>query len=158
MKTTMFAVRDEAVAADVMLLLARIVVGYAFIQHGWGKIETPLTWMGNGSSVPGIFQALAAISEFGGGIALIAGLLTRLGAFGIACTMTVAIYMHWFVMGDPFVNLTGGRSFELASAYLLIALLFVVLGAGRFSLDKMVFGTRSREDYNIATRYNVRGR
>jgi putative oxidoreductase len=37
--------------------------------------------MGKESSIPGIFQALAAISEFGGGIALISGFLTRLGVY-----------------------------------------------------------------------------
>lgn len=142
MKTRIFAVREQAVAVDLMLLLTRIVVGYAFILHGWGKIQTPFTWMGTESGVPGIFQALAAVSEFGGGFALIIGLLVRLGALGIACTMTVAISMHRFVMGDPFVNLAGGRSFELASAYFLIALLLVILGSGRYSLDRFVFGVK----------------
>jgi putative oxidoreductase len=98
--------------------------------------------MGKESSIPGIFQALAAISEFGGGFALISGFLTRLGAFGIGCTMVVAVYMHRFVLGDPFVNLSGGRSYEPALVYLLIAILLVISGPGRFSLDRSVFGVK----------------
>ncbi len=136
-----FSVRNQPVEVDLVLLLIRLVCGYAFVLHGWGKIHNPLHWMGNESSVPAIFQALAAVSEFGGGIALIAGFLTRLGAFGIGCTMAVAVYMHRFVLGDPFVNLSGGSSYEPASVFLLIALLLVISGPGRFSLDQRIFGT-----------------
>ena len=137
-----FSIRNQPVEVDLVLLLVRLVCGYAFVLHGWGKIQNPLDWMGKESSIPGIFQALAAVSEFGGGIALISGFLTRLGAFGIGCTMVVAVYMHRFVLGDLFVNLMGGRSYELASVYLLIALLLVICGPGRFSLDRSVFGVK----------------
>lgn len=137
-----FAIRNQPVEVDLVLLLIRLVCGYAFVLHGWGKIQSPLNWMGKESSIPAIFQALAAISEFGGGIALISGFLTRLGAFGIGCTMVVAVCMHRFVLGDPFVNLSGGRSYEPASVYLLIALLLVISGPGRFSLDRRIFGVK----------------
>jgi len=142
MTSRVFAIRNQPVDVDVVLLLVRIICGYAFILIGWGKIQHPLNWMGDESSVPGILQALAVISEFGGGIALIIGLLTRLGALGIGCTMVGAVIMHRFVMGDPFVNLTGGSSYQLAVAYLLIALLLGILGPGRFSLDRRIFGVK----------------
>lgn len=142
MTSKFFAIRNQPVDVDVVLLLIRIICGYAFILIGWGKIQHPLNWMGDESSVPGILQALAAISEFGGGIALIIGLLTRLGALGIGCTMVGATIMHRFVMGDPFVNVTGGSSYQLAVVYLLIALLLVILGPGRFSLDRRIFGVK----------------
>ena len=128
--------------ASAVLFALRLVVGTAFIIHGWQKVQTPFSWMGPQSSVPGLFQFLAALSEFSGGIAWIIGLLTPLAALGIGCTMTVAVYLHAIVLHDPFVNLTGGRSFELASAYLCIAVLLLVLGPGRFSLDAKVFGER----------------
>jgi len=142
MKSKCCAIRNQPVDVDLILLLIRIICGYAFVLIGWGKIQHPLNWMGDESSVPGILQALAAISEFGGGIALIIGLLTRLGALGIGCTMVGAIIMHRFVMGDPFVNFTGGSSYQLAVVYLLIALLLVTLGPGRFSLDRRIFGVK----------------
>ncbi len=133
---------------DLVFLFMRIVVGYAFVLHGWGKIQNPWHWMGNESPVPVVFQALAAIAEFGGGFALILGLLTRLGALGIVCNMAVAVYMHRFILGDPFVNLAGGRSYELATAYLLVALLLLIAGPGRVSLDRKVFGVRREEALN----------
>jgi len=125
---------------SAVLLVLRLVAGTAFIIHGWQKIQTPFSWMGPQSTVPALFQFLAALSEFGGGIAWILGLLTPLAALGIGCTMTVAVFMHSMVLHDPFVSLAGGRSYELASSYLCIALLLLALGPGRFSVDAKIFG------------------
>ena len=100
------------------LLIVRLIFGVGIAQHGWGKIQTPMSWMGPDAGIPGIFQALAAISEFGGGIALILGLLTPVAMFGLACTMLVAIFTVHLKAGDPFVARGGGRSWELAGLYL----------------------------------------
>lgn len=135
-----FAVRNFPLNIDLVLFIARIACGYAFILHGLGKVHSPFAWMGPDSAVPGLIQGLAALSEFGGGIALIFGFLTRLAALGLICTMTGAIYFHAVVSGDPFVSSTGGSSYELAVSYLLIAIILVMTGPGRFSLDKKVFG------------------
>ncbi len=118
------------------LLLLRIVAGAAMMFHGWTKIQNPFGWMGADSATPAIFQALAAISEFGGGAALIIGLLTPLAAFGIAATMLVAISKH-VGKGDPFFG--KGGSWELAAIYLSIAVLLMMTGAGKFSLDWLLF-------------------
>jgi putative oxidoreductase len=72
-----FATYNLPVGLDLALLLIRLVVGYAFILHGYGKIQHPMNWMGPQSTTPGLLQFLAAFSEFGGGIALVLGLLTR---------------------------------------------------------------------------------
>ena len=119
------------------LLLVRLVVGIAMMMHGWGKIQSPMSWMGAEAPVPGILQALAALSEFGGGLALILGLLTSLAMLGMACTMAVAVYVHAVTKGDPFV---GG--YELATVYLVIAILFIAVGPGKFALDTKIFGNK----------------
>ncbi len=126
------------------LFLIRLIVGAAFVFHGWGKIQSPFGWVPVEApiSIPGFFQFLAAISEFGGGIALILGFLTPIGSLGIGCTMAVAVYMHLVVRGDPFVNPTGGPSYEPALVYLGISVLILALGPGRFSLDHKIFGER----------------
>ena len=139
---SIFAVPEHSVFGSVTLLLLRIVAGAAFMFHGWGKIQSPFAWMGPDAFAPGIFQALAAVSEFGGGAAWILGLLTPLASFGIACTMTVAASVHAFMNRDPFVSMTGGPSYELAAVYLTIAILLIAFGPGRFSLDRVVFGRR----------------
>jgi putative oxidoreductase len=121
--------------SDLSILLLRIVSGYAMALHGWGKIQNPFAWMGEESAIPAFLQALAALSEFGGGIALILGLLTRIASFGIACTMVGAVYLHAIVLGDPFVSSGKGGAYELALLYLLISLHFMLTGPGKYSLD-----------------------
>ncbi len=129
--------------ASAGLLLLRFVVGLALAYHGWGKIQTPMAWMGPDAPVPGFLQFLAALSEFGGGIALILGLVTRLGSLGISITMAVAVYMHMILRQDPFVNLEGGASYELAATFFAAAILFLLVGPGKFSLDAKIFGSRA---------------
>jgi putative oxidoreductase len=124
---------------SVGLLLLRFVMGAAFLFHGWPKIQNPFGWMGPEAAMPGILLALAALAEFGGGIALILGLLTRLASIGIASVMVVAISMVHVPQGDPFVG-QGGPSYELAAVYLACTILFLLLGPGRFSLDALFFG------------------
>ena len=124
---------------SVGLLLLRLVMGVAFVFHGWPKIQNPMGWMGPEASVPAILQGLAALAEFGGGLALVVGLLTRLASLGIMSNMIVALGMVHLPHGDPFVSKTGGRSYELAAIYLACAILFLILGPGRFSLDALLF-------------------
>ncbi len=139
----MFSVPEHSCGANGALLLLRLVAGLAFAIHGWPKIQNPFGWMGPEGFAPGIFQALAALSEFGGGIAWIVGLLTPLAALGIGCTMIVAVCMHAFMQGDPFVS-AGGSSYELAAIYLSISVLLLAAGPGRFSADRQFFGPRSQ--------------
>jgi putative oxidoreductase len=137
-----FQVHPMTNAQSWALLLLRLIVGVAFLYHGSGKIQNPTGWMPGGSIHP-FFLTMSALAEFGGGLALILGLLTPLAMFGLAINMAVATSMHAFVFGDPFVNLTGGRSFEPALGYFGIAILFLIIGPGKFSLDYKVFGRKA---------------
>jgi putative oxidoreductase len=125
--------------ASAGLLLLRLVVGLAFMFHGYGKIQKPFGWMGPDSNFHGYLQALAAVSEFGGGLFWMLGLLTPLASFGLLCTMAVAVYFHAVSLGDPFVAKGPGASYELAAVYLCIAFLLLLAGPGKISLDRMFF-------------------
>jgi putative oxidoreductase len=124
------------------LLVLRLVVGLAFLLHGWPKIQAATHWMPADAPVPGILQAAAAVSEFGGGIGLILGLLTPLACLGLASTMAFAITMVHMKMGHPFVAAEGGPSYELPAAYLACVILLLLAGPGRFSLDALLFGPK----------------
>lgn len=137
-----FATPEHSSFGDVALLLLRLVAGVAFMLHGWGKIQQPFGWMGPESNVPAIFQALAALSEFGGGLAWVLGLLTPLASLGLTFTMAVATSLHAFVRHDPFVSGSGGPSYEPALGYLAVAVVLMALGPGRWSLDRRLFGRR----------------
>jgi putative oxidoreductase len=138
--TKFFQTRPLPGGISTGLLLLRLVVGLAFMFHGYGKIQHPFGWMGPNASMPGVLQALAAISEFGGGLAWILGLITPLACLGLLCTMTVATYTCIAVFHFPFVSKSGGGSFELSSVYFCVALLLLLAGPGRFSLDQVLFG------------------
>ena len=132
-------VSKQPLLPSIALLALRVVVGLAFMRHGWGKIQHPFNWMGDSATTPGILQALAALSEFGGGFGFIVGLFVPLAAFGIACTMGFAVFTHMIIKGDPFMAM-GGSSYELAAVYFCVALVLLTLGPGKISADRIVFG------------------
>lgn len=127
--------------AALGLLLLRVVLGVAMMKHGWGKIQNPFGWMDKGgkpSAIPDVLQALAALAEFGGGAALVIGMLTPLACLGIIFTMLGAKFIAHG--SDPWINLVpGGRSWEVASLYLLGATALLLTGPGRFSIDALLF-------------------
>jgi putative oxidoreductase len=124
------------------LLLLRLMFGVAMTLHGWKKIQDPLHWMdGSEHAASAPLQALAAISEFGGGLALALGLLTPLACLGIAATMSFAIYTH-VDRGHAFV---GKPSWELAGLHLAVAVGLLLAGPGRWSVDFALLGRRRGE-------------
>ncbi len=121
-----------ATPLSVGLLLLRGFAGIAMANHGWGKIQNPFHWMdGAPGAPPAVFQMLAAVAEFFGGIGLAVGLLSVVAAFGIVCTMLVAM-QHHLSTGDPF------EKWELAAVYFFVSVLVLLGGPGRFSLDSIV--------------------
>ena len=118
------------------LLLLRFIIGLAFIFHGWTKIQHPMSWMGQYAFAPPWLQAIVAIVEFGGGIALILGLLTPLVAVAIFVDMAVAILKVHIPSGGQFV---GGRmSFEIPLFYLVSMVVLLLTGPGQYSLDALL--------------------
>jgi uncharacterized membrane protein YphA (DoxX/SURF4 family) len=85
-------------------LLVRLYLAPIMIQAGWNKIvgfDNIVAWFGNpdwglGLPFPALMAALAAGTEFLGGIALIFGLATRLVAIPLMFTMVIAMTaVHW---------------------------------------------------------------
>jgi putative oxidoreductase len=120
------------------LLVMRVALGAIMIAHGSqklfggiGKFEGMLSGMG----VPWYMAYVVTAAELGGGILVLVGLLTRLGALAIFCDMAVAIAKVHFKNG---IQGPGGYEFPLACAALAFSLIF--LGAGPISLDWAIWG------------------
>lgn len=122
------------------LLVIRVVFGGALALHGLQKLGNPTGWMGPEAPVPAALQFLAFLSEFGGGLALLFGLLTPLAALGVFFTMLVATFMAHGA--HPWVAAPGQPSKESALGYLAFALLLLLSGPGRLSLDALLFGRK----------------
>lgn len=135
---------SDGVMAWIILGL-RLIWGAILINYSYPMIKTPLSWMdrkSKPSGFPPFLQLLGAITIFGGGIAIVAGFLTPLAAFGLAIAMFVALALH-LSHGTPFVKPTPdapGESYDNSLLYFAISLLFVFLGSGTLSLDYLLFG------------------
>jgi putative oxidoreductase len=126
-------------AADAGLLILRVFAGLALaLAHGLGKIPPQEGFVGMvgglGLPAPHIAAWLSGIAEFGGGILLALGLLTRPAALLIVINMTVAVVLAH--AGDTFLDR------ERPLLFLFIALAYLLIGAGRYSLDAMIRGRR----------------
>ena len=124
---------------DLGLLLLRVVAGIVFAAHGgqklfvYGFAGVTGAFGQMGVPLPGITGPLVALVEFFGGLALIAGLLTRLAGFGLTVVMLGALFMVHLAAGFFAPN---GIEFVLTLAG--VAAMLTVTGAGRYSVDALL--------------------
>jgi putative oxidoreductase len=88
------------------------------------------------ANLPPWLAALAAYTEFLGGLLLVLGLLTPLTSLFLAGLMAGAFAFVHIPKQDPFVN-PSGSSFESAALYLVLAIGFMLMGPGAYSLDAL---------------------
>ena len=126
----------------------RLALGGIMFAHGAQKVLGTFGGPGfnafiNNSQAPFSFMrpawlwwALAAFSEFLGGILIVFGLFTRVGAFFVLCTMITAVFgYHWPAFFAP-----RGIEYPLALGAMSIALL--ISGGGMASVDMALSGRR----------------
>ena len=122
-------------------VLLRIVAGFLFMHHGGQKL---FGWFGGVGGTPGAtvqlvsLMGLAAVLEFGGGIAIVLGLLTRPVAFLLSGEMAVAYFMGHQPHGTWPIQNHG----ELAVLYSFVFLFLAANGAGGLSLDALLHRRR----------------
>lgn len=122
------------------LLLARLVVAYGFYEPAmekWSDIKFVAEWFGSlGIPFPTLNAYMAASTELIGVVLLTLGLFTRLISIPLMVIMVVAIAtVHWthgFSAGD--------NGFETPLYYMLFLAIFASYGAGKLSLDHLLFG------------------
>jgi putative oxidoreductase len=85
-----------------------------------------------------LWMGVAAFAELIGGILVLVGLLTRLGAFLLFCTMLAAVIgAHWPKFFLP-------EGFEYAMGLLAMSLALLISGGGMASIDLALSSGRRR--------------
>jgi putative oxidoreductase len=135
-----FAPGNDSTLTSFGLLVLRLWLGLVmFFVHGMDKVEHFSTYatqfpdpLGIGVK-PGL--ALVAFAETVGALLLALGLLTRFGALTLIIDLGVAFVMvHKMAVG------MAPHSGELALVYLAGFVTLFIVGPGKFSADKMIFG------------------
>lgn len=126
---------------NLTLLLLRIVAGIFMLTHGIGKFEqlmgeSPIQFpdpLGVGASAS-LF--LAVFAEVFCSLLLIFGLVTRFSAAVLLITMLVAAFV--FHINDEFARQ------ELPLLYATMYTMLLLLGAGKFSVDQLIYTNLTR--------------
>ena len=128
------------------LAILRIALGLVIFPHGAQKL---FGWFGGyglegtlgffaSLGIPTVLGILGILAETAGAVALVAGFMTRLSAFGIGLTVGMgALLVH--AKNGFFMNWSGtqaGEGFEFHILIVAIAVALVIGGAGRWSIDR----------------------
>lgn len=134
---------------DIGSLIIRVALGLIIFPHGAQKL---LGWFGGYGfqgtmgffteqlGVPSLLALLVILAESLGALALIAGFITRVAAFGIGASMIGAIVMVHAANGF-FMNWYGAQNGEGYEYHLLVlgmAVAMLVTGGGRYAVDKLI--------------------
>ncbi|WP_448204001.1 DoxX family protein [Azospirillum sp. sgz302134] len=125
---------------DLLLLVARLLIGAIFVQSGFGKLMNLGGFAGSlasqGLPAPTLLAALGGAVEFFGGLAVVLGLWTRLAAaavivFTIMATLIAHRYWELPPEAQPMQRIQFMKNVAIIGGFFAL----VAAGAGRFSLD-----------------------
>lgn len=142
--------QKTSIRQDVALVALRVVVGAIFIAHGSQKLfalfggpgiagqgkffETAACVAPGVCLRPGVpLAVLSGLGEFGGGLLLILGLLVPLAGLLLVADMLVAMI---FFSGPKFGFFNTSSGLEMNLAMVAVALTVILLGSGRYGLDR----------------------
>ena len=145
--------KDYRLTAPVFL---RLAIGFGFTAHGWAKLARGPEHFAELLKLlhmpfPQVMAWLSVGTELLGGLSLLAGLLVSLVSIPLIGTMLVAlftIHIHYGYSSIKTIGLTaqgpifGPPGYELNTIYIAGLLALIILGAGRYSLDALIFKKR----------------
>lgn len=126
----------------VLLLILRLVTGAGLAIHGYPKAKGGRVqagqWM-KSMGIPPVAADLVTVLEFLGGIFLVVGFLTPLVGLFFVIQFGGICLMKRSKMHAKFISTEEGKpTYEIDVLYLLLALVFLFLGAGTYSLDHVL--------------------
>jgi len=121
------------------LFLARVVVAYGFYEPAmmkWSDINSVAEWFGSmGIPFATLNAYMAASTEITGVVLLTLGLFTRFISIPLIVVMIVAIVTVHLHNGFS----AGDNGYEIPLYYMIFLLIFLSHGAGKISLDNLIF-------------------
>lgn len=138
--------RAAPIPVDLSLIALRTALAWIFIWYGAGKLFGSFggpglhrwsIYMANTAHLHpgGFFAVVGAVTEFGGGIAMALGVASRLAGLALFGDMVMAMITVSWAYGFNSEKVPAGYEFNVALA--AMALVIVLLGAGRFSIDAL---------------------
>jgi putative oxidoreductase len=134
-------------------LVARLALGLVLFPHGaqhalgwfggYGFSGT-LSWMTGTLGFPAALAAVGIVTELVAPLALLVGVGGRVAAALLFVHMAFAASVHWasgFFMNWFGALPAGQEGFEYHLLAMALALVVVIAGSGRFSLDRKLGGT-----------------
>mgnify|MGYP001174105001 CR=1 FL=1 len=128
----LFSIQRPAFISDAAILIARIGIGLLMLTHGLPKMA--MLFSGDPVQFPPVLGlsaeislGLAVFAEVACSVLIIAGVATRIAVIPLIITMAIAaFYIH---------AADGLAKQEPAIQYLLVYVILLFTGSGRFSLD-----------------------
>jgi putative oxidoreductase len=124
------------------LLLVRVYWGWQLSQNGWAKLhnlpKVSEFFASLGLPAPHATATVVSSFEFVCGILLALGLLSRIAALGLTIDMFTA---YWTADHEALLAfISNPDKFQNAASfiYLFVALLILIFGAGKISLDHLL--------------------
>jgi len=122
------------------LLFARFALAYGFYEPAltkWNNFDTTIEWFSSlGVPFASLATLLTASIEIMGVVLLVLGLFTRLITMPLMIIMLVASITVHLSNGFSVAN----NGFEIPLYYFLFLSILASHGAGKFSLDFLIFG------------------
>ena len=128
-------------AMNIGLLVLRLVAGVTLMAHGAQKLgyfkgpgiqKFALGMEARGLKPGMLWTSLAVLGELGGGLSLVFGFLTPLGAAGATAAMLMALLQH---VNKGFFGQGGGYEYPLN--LMVVAVALGLVGPGRIALDNL---------------------
>lgn len=126
----------EGAGMNYYYAIFRVLVGFMFMLHGIQKLFGGMGGIDGQGGTVALFTlfGLAGLIEFLGGLAVALGFLTRLFGLIASLEMLVAYFMVHYPQGiNPILN-----QGELALMYFVAFLLVAKIGAGKWSLERLM--------------------
>jgi putative oxidoreductase len=146
----------RSLTTSIGLLILRLGVGGYMLSHGWGKLQMMLA--GDFENFPdpigmgkGLSLVMVTVAEFFCAALVMVGFVTRLAAVPVVIAMAVAAFVAH--ANDPWSAETAAKAFfamqsetwfskEPALLFLIPFLALVFTGAGRISIDALIWGRK----------------